>query len=59
MSCYGESDIGTSAGERVDRRVNGAGLTLGLLQGQEPVGVDGFRGIFTGVDERDQTPSRR
>ena len=39
MDGDGVSDIRGVAGEGVGRMVNGAGLTSGLLQGREPVGV--------------------
>ena len=39
MGGDGVSDISAGVAERVGGMVNGAGLTLGLLQGREPVGV--------------------
>ena len=44
MSNYGVSEVGTRAGERIDRRMNGGDLTSGLLQCQESVRVAGLWG---------------
>ena len=49
MGGNGVSDISTRAGEGVGGVVNGAGLTSGSIAS---------RGVFTGVDEWDRTPSR-
>ena len=40
MGGDGVSDVSAGDGEGVGGMVNGAGLTLGLLQGWEPVGVE-------------------
>ena len=39
MGCDGLSDISAGADEGVGSMMNGAGLTSGLLQGREPIGV--------------------
>ena len=39
MGGDGVSDVSAGTGEGVGRMVNGAGLTSGLLQGWEPLGV--------------------
>ena len=52
MGSYGVSEVGTRAGERIDGRVNGAGLTLGSIAESEASGCGRIMGAEASIDNK-------